>query len=186
MQKRIIVDIDNTLWDFGSVLWEYLREVNSHIPRPTAWLKWDFWVDYVTEKEFSDSIRSIHLNQTHHRFVPYPDAKSFLDSLKKDGYYVLIASHRDEDTLSSTIKWFNTHELAFDAIHIGHDKSVLFDGCHAVIDDSPLLLDKAKHFGIIRSGLMHPWNKESGHPLFSDLNEVYNYIKNGFAARQYF
>lgn len=182
MQKRLIVDIDNTLWDFGSVLWEHLKEVNPQTPEPTAWYKWDFWMDYVTEKEFYTSIRSIHLNQHDNRFIPYSDAKFFLDSLKNDGYYVVIASHRDEDTRDSTIKWLTTHELTFDDIHLGHDKSVLFDSCHAVIDDSPILLDKAKHFGIVRTGLMHPWNKESGHPLFADLNAVYRYIKNEYAA----
>jgi hypothetical protein len=96
----------------------------------------------------------------------------------KDGYYVLIASHRDEDIRDSTIKWLNTHELVFDEVHFGHDKSVLFNDCYAIIDDSPILLDKAKHLGIVRTGLMHPWNKESGHPLFDNLNKVYEHLKN--------
>ena len=178
MRKRVIVDIDNTLWDFGSILWEYLKAINAHTPEPSAWHEWDFWEDYITEKEFYISIHSIHLNQNHHKFKPYPEAKSFLDSLMKDGYYVLIASHRDEDTRDSTIKWLNTHELVFDEVHLGHDKSVLFNDCYAIIDDSPILLDKAKHLGIVRTGLMHPWNKESGHPLFDNLNKVYEHFKN--------
>ena len=178
MRKRVIVDIDNTLWDFGSILWEYLKAINAHTPEPSAWHEWDFWEDYITEKEFYISIHSIHLNQNHHKFKPYPEAKSFLDSLMKDGYYVLIASQRDEDTRDSTIKWLNTHELVFDEVHLGHDKSVLFNDCYAIIDDSPILLDKAKHLGIVRTGLMHPWNKESGHPLFDNLNKVYEHLKN--------
>lgn len=178
MQNRIIVDIDNTLWDFGSVLYKYLRGINPQTPDPSTWHEWDFWEDYVTEKEFYSSIRSIHLNQNDHKFKPFIEARSFLESLKNDGYCIVVASHRDEDTLDSTQKWLNTHKLAFDEIYLGHNKSVLFDGCHAVIDDSPILLDKAKHSGIIRSGLTYPWNKESGHPLFANLTEVYCHIKN--------
>jgi len=76
MQKRIIVDIDNTLWDFGSVLWEYLKGINASTPEPTAWCKWDFWMDYVTEKEFYKVVREIHINQNHQNFSPYAEARS--------------------------------------------------------------------------------------------------------------
>jgi hypothetical protein len=162
MRKRVIVDIDNTLWDFGSILWEYLKAINVHTPDPSAWHEWDFWEDYVTEKEFYIAIHSIHLNQNHHKFKPYPESKSFLDSLMKDGYYLLIASHRDEDTRDSTIK-------------MAQDSWTRFRW--GIVDDSPILLDKAKHLGIVRTGLMHPWNTESGHPLFDNLNKVYEHLK---------
>jgi hypothetical protein len=61
-------------------------------------------------------------------------------------------------------------------VHLKNDKSILFENSYAVIDDSPALLEKAEQLGKVRTGLVYPWNRESGHPLFR--NGVYNYIKN--------
>jgi hypothetical protein len=47
------------------------------------------------------------------------------------------------------------------------DKSVLFDSCLAIVDDSPATLDKAAQAGILCAGLREPWNAGTGHPLFS-------------------
>ena len=46
----------------------------------------------------------------------------------------------------------------------------------AIMDDSPITLDKAASAGIIRAGLLNPWNVNSAHPLFSNLLEVLSYI----------
>ena len=176
--KRIIVDIDNTLWDFGAVLWAHMRRLNSSVPEPMYWDKWDFWVEYLSEREFYSVVREIHINQNHQNFSPYAEARDFLISLKDLGFSVIIASHREKYTLNSTLNWLNTHELIYDEVHLENDKSILFENSYAVIDDSPALLEKAERLGKVRTGLSHPWNIESGHPLFVNLNEVYRYIRN--------
>lgn len=176
-QKRIIVDIDNTLWDFGSVLWEQMKAINSAVPEPLYWDKWDFWVDYLPEREFYSIVREIHVNQNHSRFTPYADARGFLFSLKALGFSIIIASHREKDTINATINWLNTHELAYDEVHLEEDKSILFENSYAVVDDSPKLLEKAEQLGKIRAGLIHPWNRTSRQPVFDSLEEIYRYIK---------
>jgi len=48
--QRIIVDIDNTLWDFASVFQERLRKIAPAIPPMAEW-KWDFYIDYISIEE---------------------------------------------------------------------------------------------------------------------------------------
>jgi len=44
------------------------------------------------------------------------------------------------------------------------------------VDDSPSNLNKAMQAGMMRTGLLCPWNEKSGHPLFKNLIEVLAYI----------
>jgi hypothetical protein len=66
--------------------------------------------------------------------------------------------------------------LVHDEVHLSNDKSVLFDGSWAIVDDSPVTLGKAARAGIIRVGLRNPWNEWTDHPLFNNLFEILNFI----------
>ncbi len=173
--KRIIIDIDNTLWDFAPVLWEGLKEVNSDVPDPSEWNHWDFWKEYVSEKVLYRKIREIHIRQE--MFLPFTDAEVFLSSLKDSGHHIIIASHRDDNTFDITERWLRKFNLIFDEIHLSHDKSVLFSECYAVVDDSPLLLGEAMKSGLTACGLKKPWNNGFEYPLFESLFEVFEYLK---------
>ena len=173
-QKRIIVDIDNTLWNLAPVLWEHLKLHNPKIPPPPEWSYWDFWQEYVTTKDLYQVLRNIHMKQD--KYAPYPESKAFLEALKKRGFYITIASHREKNTIEPTVKWLQQNGLLFDEVYLSHDKSVLFAENWGIIDDSPITLDKAARAGIIRAGLLNPWNANSAHPLFDNLCEVLRYI----------
>ena len=172
--RRIIVDIDNTLWNLSPVLWEHLKAVNPKMPGPSEWNDWDFWEKYVTMKDLYQVLKNIHMQQDEYR--PYPESKHFLETLKKRGFYIVIASHREKKTYDATVKWLNQNGLLFDEVHLSHDKSVLFAESWGIIDDSPATLDKAASAGIVRVGLLNPWNADSPHPLFGNLLEILNYI----------
>jgi hypothetical protein len=173
-QKRIIVDIDNTLWNLAPVLWEHLKVHNPKIPPPPQWNYWAFWEEYVTIKDLYQVIRNIHMQQD--KYTPYPDSRRFLEALKERDFYIIIASHRERKTFDPTVRWLKQNGLLFDEVHLSHDKSVLFAESWAIIDDSPITLDKAASAGIIRAGLLNPWNADSGHPLFNNLLEILRYI----------
>ena len=179
MEKKIIVDIDNTLWDLAPVLWEYLKALNASMPPPSQWTYWDICEDYVPPRELFRALRDIHSQQD--IYVPYPEAKPFLLALKEKGFQITIASHREEGTLDPTARWLHKHDLVFDEIHLSRDKSVLFDHHFAIIDDSPVTLEKAARAGIVRAGLIEPWNKGTDHPLFHNLNEILMYIDSQWA-----
>ncbi|MCX5811415.1 MAG: hypothetical protein NT178_02565 [Proteobacteria bacterium] len=173
--KKIIVDIDNTLWDFATVLYERIRKVNTAVAPPKEWYVFDFWKAYVSSQTFYSIIKSIHMDQE--RFLPYQDAQSFLTSLKELDIHIIIASHREKGTLGATIKWLKQHSLIFDEIHLSYDKTVLFNECWAIVDDSPFTLEKATNAGIIGTGLKMPWNEHEDYPLFYNLPEVLHFLK---------
>jgi hypothetical protein len=173
--KKIIVDIDNTLWDFASVLHERMKRINPDVVSRLEWHLFDFWKSYVTPKEFYAVIKSIHMDQE--QFLPYPDAREFLSSLKELDLHIIIASHREKGTRGVTTTWLNQNNLVFDELHLSNDKTVLFSDCWAVVDDSQFTLEKAAKAGIIVTGLKMPWNKDTDYPLFNNLIEVFQYLK---------
>jgi hypothetical protein len=173
--KKIIVDIDNTLWDFASVLHERMKRINPDVVSRLEWHLFDFWKSYVTPKEFYAVIKSIHMDQE--QFLPYPDAREFLSSLKELDLHIIIASHREKGTRGVTTTWLNQNNLVFDELHLSNDKTVLFNNCWAVVDDSQFTLEKAAKVGIIVTGLKMPWNKGVDYPLFNNLIEVFKYLK---------
>ena len=174
-ERRIIVDIDNTLWNLAPVLWERLIAINPKMPEPSEWNYWDFWERYVTMKDLYRVLRNIHMQQD--EYPPYSESKHFLEALKDRDFYIVIASHREKKTYAATVKWLRQNELLFDEVHLSQDKSVLFGNSWGLVDDSPITLDKAASAGIIRAGLSNPWNADSAHPLFGNLIEVLNYIE---------
>ncbi len=172
--KKIVVDIDNTLWNLAPILWESLKVYAPKIPAPSKWNYWDFWGEYVTIQELLRVLKNIHMQQD--KYPPYPDSRPFLEGLRDRGFKIIIASHREKETFAPTVKWLEQNGLLYDEVHLSDDKSVLFRESWAVIDDNPITLDKAARAGIIRAGLLNPWNANSGHPLFDNLLEVLRYI----------
>lgn len=170
--NRIIVDIDNTLWDFATPFWKKIRHLG--VPRPSEW-HGDFWKDYFTVEQFLRYIAEVHKEQDVSA-APFPEAAPFLAALKTRGCRITIASHRDPASRGVTEKWLQTHGLAYDELYVGPDKTVLFADHHAIVDDSAELLDKAAARGLITAGLRYPWNKDSGHCLFENLSEILAYL----------
>ena len=173
--RKIIIDIDNTLWDLAAVLYERMARVNPTLMPPSQWREFDFWKRYVSPRIFYRIIREIHMDQP--MFTPYPGAPVFLSSLKDMGFHIIIASHREKGTLDATAQWLRANRLLFDEIHLSYDKTVLFDDCWGVIDDSPFTLQKAEGAGILGAGLKMPWNETGDFFLFDDLKEVLQFLK---------
>ena len=173
--KRIIVDIDNTLWDFATPFW---KKIGHHgVPLPSEWTG-DFWKDYFTIEQFQRYIDEVHQEQDAGA-APFPEAAAFLSALRTGGRRITIASHRNPASRGVTEKWLKTHSLVYDELYVGPDKTVLFDDHDAIVDDSVELLDKAATKGLITAGLRYPWNRDSGHCLFENLSEILVYLNAG-------
>ena len=172
--RSIAIDIDNTLWDFAPVFYERLKRINPDVPPPSGWTDWDFWKPYVKGSLLYDVIHEVHLRQE--EYPPYPQARPFLVALKKEGYHIIIASHRRRGARDATLRWLLGNDLPFDELHLSFDKSVLFGDCWGLVDDSPVMLEKARRAGLVRAGLLNPWNAGTGHPLFGSLEEVLEYL----------
>jgi hypothetical protein len=173
--KKIIVDIDNTLWDLAPVLYERMREVSPDLPPAAEWRQWDFWRSFIKPKAIYALLDAIHMEQE--RFQPFDDAGEFLSTLKEMGFYIVVASHRRQDALDPTARWLHKNTLVYDEIYLSYDKTVLFNDCWGVIDDSPETLGKARDAGIVRAGLRNPWNEGEDHPLFDSLKQISEYLR---------
>jgi hypothetical protein len=173
--EKIVVDIDNTLWDLAPVLYERMREVSPDLPPAAEWREWDFWRSYVKPEAIYAILDAIHMEQD--GFPPFADAAEFLAALKGMGFYIVVASHRRQGALDPTTRWLRKNYLVYDEIHLSHDKTVLFDSCWGVIDDSPETLGKARDSGIVRAGLRNPWNEGEDHPLFDSLKQISEYLQ---------
>jgi hypothetical protein len=170
--KRIIVDIDNTLWDFATPFWKKIEHYG--VPRPSEWTA-DFWKDYFTVEQFLSYIDEVHKEQDVSA-APFPEAAPFLAALKTRGCHITIASHRNPESRGITETWLQAHGLTYDELYVGPDKTVLFDNHYAIVDDSAELLDKAATKGLITAGLRYSWNRNSGHCLFENLSEILVYL----------
>ena len=178
--RRIVIDIDNTLWDLAPVLYERLCAASPGFPHHSQWHSWSFWKGLIPAERLYRIIRDVHMEQD--AFEPYGESRDFLERLRTKGFRIIIASHRERETYASTRRWLQRYGLPFDQIHLSYDKTVLFDDCWAIVDDSPATLEKARQSGIIRAGLKNPWNESEDHPLFADLGEIYAYLESRCAA----
>jgi 5'(3')-deoxyribonucleotidase len=172
---KVIVDIDNTLWDLTAELYTRIRKNSPRMVPPEKWYNWDLLTRYCPKQEFYRILKDIQREQD--LFSPYPDAALFLSSLKEAGFHIVIASHRERETFDATAIWLNKNNLLFDELHLSRDKTVLFADCWAVVDDSPKALAKAASAGILHAGLREAWNEGGGYPLFHNLMEIYRYLK---------
>ncbi len=171
-KNRIIVDIDNTLWDFASALWKKVAPLG--VPHPSEWA-WDFYRPYLSIEQLLGYVDEVH-NEQDGRHPPFPDSADFLSSLRKKACHITIASLRSPGKRTITEAWLKTHGLVYDELYLVSDKSFLFDNHHAIVDDDARTLDKAAKKGLIATGLKYAWNKHSNHALFTKLPDVLEHL----------
>ena len=179
MSKIAIIDIDNTLWQFSDPFYLELKKINRNFPTPDRWTTPHIWEGYCSVEGFITAINAIHYNQDSDQYQPYAESQDFLSTLKKHGFYIIIASHRVPATRQPTERWLVQHKLPYDELHLSLDKTVLFPKADVVVDDAPSTLKKAIESGALGAGLLFPWNRAyagNGFRLFQNLTEVLGYI----------
>lgn len=175
--KKALIDIDNTLWNFSDELYNQLKLKYPDIPAPENWFDWNFWEGYCKEDDFWNAVNYIHLNQD--KYIPFPEAKNFLKSLKNEYFHIVIMSYRIPESYKVTADWLKNNELVFDELQFPENKSDLFDDeCNIVVDDEPKVLEKALKKGIKAVGLKMPPNRDGQNDcqLFKNLGEIQEFI----------
>ena len=152
----ILIDIDNTLWDFGTIFYIKIKSKGYNVPPPHTW-DWHFAKGIIADDEFCKIIREVHEDQINYK--PFDYAREFLENLKNAGYTIIINSHRDKDLYSITRNWLEKHNLIFDDLVLIEDKRQLFKDVKFIVDDSPAILEHAVNIGVPATGLLFSWNR---------------------------
>ena len=175
-KKKIIVDVDSTLWDFCYYFHKELSAINKDIPNWDTW-KWDTPFKYVEAKYVLKAIDYLHKAQE--SFSPFKDARTFLNDLSNN-YHIIIASHRKPEYKIYLEKWLYKNKLKHDEVHTIVNKKKLFSDKDivAIVDDCPDTLDAALEGGVLPIGIKYSWNKHCNQAvLLKDLTEINKYLK---------
>jgi hypothetical protein len=136
--KRVLVDVDSTLWGFTEELIKRMRVKFPTKTIPDEFDNWDHPVSFFNDFcEALDMFCDIHTDQD--TFDPFPHAREMLDLLKEKDYHIHIASNRPSHTIEYLIKWLDLNELPYDSLFCDEDKKDLWDEheFELVIDDAP-------------------------------------------------
>jgi len=180
--KKAIIDIDDTLWNFGDAWYEELKKIGIKTQNPKTWTTWSYGIEkgFLTIDILKETARNVHLKQ--HEQEIYESAAELAFFLKKHKYEIIIASHRCETTTQSTQKWLYKHDIYFDSVVLCNDKTVLLNGNGIVIDDMPKVLEKGIEQNMECFGLKFPYNeyisKANLFDNFTDLAKgVYAFVE---------
>ena len=175
--KTAVIDIDNTLWDFGTV-WH--KELKKHYPKIANPCKWKTWAspDKKTNLD-KDIIRitaeAVHISQEDYGcFVHAPE---FLEQLKSSGFLVQIVTSRSDSTKEQTVAWLSKHKLVYDELHLLFNKEHIISKSSLLFDDAPHYLEYAVGLNIPAMSLMYPYNDHvRGVDFVHDLEDATEYI----------
>jgi len=179
MKQTAIVDVDETLWGFNDALRDCAISHGYPFPTMEQCTHWNSVYEFIPKPEAIKLFDEVHDNQC--QYAPFPDARGFLRFMRKH-FYVIIASHRNPNSLMELTRWLKINDLPYDGIHVSFDKSSLFTTPRAriVIDDRDETLRKGMDAGLVALGLRRPWNqnsKDRDYLLFESLREIQRYIE---------
>lgn len=178
-KQLAVVDVDSTLCDFSSVLYQELCRIDPASPNPSNWIEWDFWEPIMSKNEFYLAVEKAQKRLSETPMIP--GANEAVKTLYKN-YFVTISSHRSQKQISVLDKWLFGNGIPYDKIHLTYDKTELFGetGMRVVIDDSPIVLQAALDNDLVALGLRYPWNAsmdEHGALLFDSMFDVAQYMQ---------
>jgi 5'(3')-deoxyribonucleotidase len=156
-----LIDVDNTLCDFATPLYNELIQTHPDIPIVSEWHNWRFWKDHMEPKDFYNAVNVV---QGDSRLWEVIEGASELLYRLRTQYLIIIASHRANtpQTHIQLMDWLYRNDLPYHQIYLSYDKTVLFPQVDFIVDDSPSILRKAAaYYGNNRCvfGLKFPWNK---------------------------
>jgi hypothetical protein len=183
MKPIAIVDVDETLFPFNTVLHALARDKGIKLPTVEECDHWDALYQYAPRETVIPLFDEIHANQC--SYLPFADAKPFLEFMKKK-FYVVIASHRNSKYRFELLDWLHMNNLVYDEVFITHNKEDLFNNQRVthVVDDKGETLITAQKRGKIALGLSKPWNRKivPQEILFDSLSDIQWYIQHEHVA----
>ena len=165
-KRRILVDIDSTLYPSEQVFIKHLERLHGVTLTPDQMADWDtWWQPYMTRRQFTAFIRRhFHSDDEIRNAVPYRGATTALRAWKKAGHIIHIVSDRHPKTQAATAEWLDKIGAPYDRLVLewGIDKiSYAVEArLNLIIDDKPATLRNALAAGLWTATLAHPHNRE--------------------------
>lgn len=147
-KKVIIVDVDSTMYDFLTPLYQKLRVIKPDVTHPMAVNTWGKYIEEVGSKEFYRIVNQIH--EEIRLLEPFRGIKPLLDLFWCEGYTIVVATHRLPTLKQSLVEWLDHHQIHYDGIFCDTSKKTdLFnEETYLVIDDCPATIRTAIEKGI--------------------------------------
>ncbi len=157
MPKRAIVDVDGTLWSLTARIRKLAKDMwDIEMDEPDSW---NAHRKHMTDDEFYILVRAAHASQLYGS--PYFGAYSLFDALNKQGYEVIVASHRTPQTAHYLVKWLQHNGLEpYSGVYTGVDKHFLIRPEDLVIDDAPHTIEHVVRMGAKAIGLTYRYNRD--------------------------
>lgn len=162
--KKILVDIDSTLYDAGRLFVKYFAKLHG-IKIPARIESWDFWQDYISAEEFKTLIRLYyHSPKEILAAKPFPGAVEAIADWYSEGRQIYIVSDRDPSTSDATKEWLRRIGLPYHRIILRNpiDKVeyALAHKIDLVIDDKPETIERSAEAGLAVASLIYRYNRE--------------------------
>lgn len=156
----VIIDIDSTLVEFSELLYQEIVRLGYKCPPTYAWYEWATPHKAVNnDKLFYQLVNNVHRNLCN--LKPFPLASELMQWLH-ERYYVIVATHRNNEFIPSVHEWLSMNDLPHDLVHVSNDKTKLFESAEHIefiFDDCPMTSSKAAQKGIQTYQLWYPYNR---------------------------
>lgn len=167
IKRRILVDIDSTLYPSEQVFIKYLERLHGVTLTSEQMADWDrWWRPFMTKRQFTDFIqRHFHSDDEIRNAVPYRGATTALRAWKKAGHIIHIVSDRHPKTQVATAEWLEKIGAPYDRLvlewRIDKIEYAVGANLNLIIDDKPATLRNALAAGLWTATLAHPHNRET-------------------------
>ena len=163
--RRVIVDVDGTLWDLHTPLNKLLSELYPGFPTGIP-ETWNYFEPYVSIDQFFAAVKTVHNSQLN--YSPFIGASYLFQTLSQLDLEIIVASHREPNTAHLLAQWLNKHELfPYSTLYTGNNKLPFIQKGDIVIDDAPKTIAHSLEIGALSYYLDWPFNRQeegSWHP----------------------
>lgn len=146
--SKVAVDIDDSLYDFGSLAQEMIiqlaTETNDKRLQKAAYSTWNEWrtPNDVLEEEWQTIIDMCHRDHVIRSQMPFKNAVTTLRKIFSAGNDIIYISNRSDSAYDATYEWLQAHGFpqAKSLVCTTGNKAPFIEDCQYIIDDRPKTL----------------------------------------------
>ena len=164
MKSSILLDLDDTIADFRSVMYSSLKSKYKKVKPVHNWDSYNL-THHCNETMHKNILDLIINDNVLQNIKPHKFAKNTLDRLKQHYNIVIVTSrHYHPTAYDITKQWFNTHNIHYDNLHITggdvkkSDVAKMYNVKYGVDDHIENYKDYENH-GIKCILMDMPWNR---------------------------